>query len=66
MRVAAGWDSSEQTSPFGEYTDTERIAMTARYTRNKGFKRRGSALPLLAVMCPELFAFAALSVDIGA
>ncbi|HUW82307.1 MAG TPA: pilus assembly protein TadG-related protein [Phycisphaerae bacterium] len=39
--------------------------MASRYTRNKRFERRGSALPLVAVMCPVLFAFAALSVDIG-
>ncbi len=39
--------------------------MTPRYTRKKTFERRASALPLVAVICPVLLAFAALSVDIG-
>jgi len=39
--------------------------MAPRYARSKRFERRGSVLPLLAVMCPVLLAFAALSADIG-
>jgi len=40
--------------------------MVGRYTHKNGFQRRGSVMPLVAVICPALLAFAALSVDIGA
>jgi len=40
--------------------------MVGRYTYKSKFERRGSAMPLVAVICPALLAFAALSVDIGA
>jgi len=39
--------------------------MTSRYRHKKRFLRHGSVLPLVAVICPVLLAFAALSVDIG-
>ncbi len=40
--------------------------MSTRKMGNIHFSRRGSAMPLVAVICPVLFAFAALSVDVGA